>query len=576
MLGGYTWHTSCAPHRTAPHRTLTNLLSRLGLIGLVFTPPALAASPDAGRLLDTVRQPEAVPQPPRVTLPPETRPAEAAPDSAGALIRVKQFRIEGATLFPPEALAALLADLQDRELSLAQTREAAARVTRHYREAGYFVARAYLPPQTAADGVLTLRVVEGRYGEIQPGAATDPDTLRATLGKQGVAAGQPIRRDDLERGLLLLEDLGNAGVRASLRPGVSVGTGDLLVDATGLPPITGDLGLDTFGAESSGQVRLNAGIGFNGGRGDLARLRLTHASGLDYLSASYQSPAGHNGLKLGISQTWMRYDLDGTFAALGAQGDSRITALNAAYPLILNQRGKLHASASLEHKALKDDTSAGNTADKRIDLATLGLSGVLAATPGRLYQGRASLTLGDLDLGRNPAQQAADAAAGRTQGSYAVLRGNWQSRFDLAGGRNLALKLEGQLPDGNLDSSEKLALGGPYAVRAYATGESAADAGLIAHLEWSTPLALELPGRTRFTAFLDAGYAQLNQNLYPGALAAGQRNSYGLYGAGGELAWSNASGLNASLSLAARLGEPPAQVTERDALRAWFSLQQTF
>ncbi|MDP2834539.1 MAG: ShlB/FhaC/HecB family hemolysin secretion/activation protein [Pseudomonadota bacterium] len=414
-------------------------------------------------------------------------------------------------------------------------------------------------------------MVEGRYGEVKPGAGLDPDTLRAALETQGIAAGRPIRRADLERGLLLLEDLGHAGVRASLRSGASVGTGDLLVDTAGLPPWSGDLGLDTYGAESSGQTRLNAGIQYHGGRGDLARLRFTHGEGLDYLLTSYQRPVGNHGLKLGLNQTWMRYDLDGAFAALGAQGDSRITALNAVYPLHLSQTGKLHASASLEHKALKDDTNAGNSADKRIDLATLGLSGVLAA-PGRLYQGRASLTLGDLDLGRNPAQQAADAAAGRTQGHYAVVRADGRGQFDLNNGQSLALKLEGQFADGNLDSSEKLALGGPHAVRAYATGESAADAGLIAHLEWTVPL----PGRTRITAFLDAGYAQLNQNLYPGALAAGQRNGYGLYGAGGELAWSNSSGLSARLTLATRLGEPPTQVTERDALRAWFNLQQTF
>ncbi|MDD5388149.1 MAG: hypothetical protein PHD37_02315 [Gallionellaceae bacterium] len=74
----------------------------------------------------------------------------------------------------------------------------------------------------------------------------------------------------------------------------------------------------------------------------------------------------------------------------------------------------------------------------------------------------------------------------------------------------------------------------------------------------------------------DLGNAGVRASLRPGALAAGQRNCYGLYGAGCELAWSNTGGLSAQLTLATRLDAPPTQVTERDQTRAWFRLQQTF
>jgi hemolysin activation/secretion protein len=42
----------------------------------------------------------------------------------------------------------------------------AAKITVHYRRNGYFVAQAYLPEQDIKNGVVTIAVIEGRYGQV--------------------------------------------------------------------------------------------------------------------------------------------------------------------------------------------------------------------------------------------------------------------------------------------------------------------------------------------------------------------------------------------------------------------------
>lgn len=74
---------------------------------------------------------------------------------------------------------------------------------------------------------------------------------------------------------------------------------------------------------------------------------------------------------------------------------------------------------------------------------------------------------------------------------------------------NLHLSFAGQLASKNLDSSEKLPLGGPSAVRAYPVNEASGDAGYVAtgELRWNLPAP-----RMQLTAFVDGGHVQINKN----------------------------------------------------------------
>ena len=99
--------------------------------------------PDAGTTLRDTQQPTPAPSkpaPPAPRIEAPARPALSAP--AAARFQVKNIRVTGSSAFPAARLEELVREFAGRELGLAELQEAAARITRFYRENGYPVARA--------------------------------------------------------------------------------------------------------------------------------------------------------------------------------------------------------------------------------------------------------------------------------------------------------------------------------------------------------------------------------------------------------------------------------------------------
>ena len=95
----------------------------------------------------------------------------------------------------------------------------------------------------------------------------------------------------------------------------------------------------------------------------------------------------------------------------------------------------------------------------------------------------------------------------------------------------------GQWSNKNLNSSEQLSLGGPYAIRAWQIDESYADKGFITTAELRCQLGQigEIPGSMEASAFVDNGYALLHANPPPD----GGANTRNLTGAGIGVKWLN-------------------------------------
>lgn len=543
-------------------------------IGLFFLATAVAqaqTTPDAGKLMETMK-----PEPARsatpatsIVIPLPTVPATS--DDQGPTITVQRFIIEGAKLFPPESLENLLSDLRGKPVTLGQIRQGAERITKQYQDAGYFVARAYLIPQAVGNGEVRISIQEGRFGEVKiAGLSTDKapqlnQRSRNLLEAQGIAAQNPIARQPLERGVLLLEDLVGAEVKATLRPGASIGTGDLNLETKGKPPVSGYIGTDSYGFRYSGSWRLNGGLNLQNPltAGDTLAFRATHSEGLDFLLAAYQFPVGLDGLKLSFNLSSLQYKLCCGAPPTGSKGSADNVNLGASYPLLLTQSHNLTLTGALEHKTLKDDTSVGNLNDKRVDILSLGVSGLVSDT--RFSQrAEATLALGHLDLGRNASALSADSASARSNGSYSKLRLGYTARWNINPTDVLQLRLSGQWAGENLDSSEKMSFGGIDGVRAYPTGEASGDEGLMARLEWAAPLKQEaMTGQLGLTTFLDA--ANLKINAKPWSNFAATRNEYSLAGAGLGLTWTSATGLSAAAVLATPLGENPGRINGRDS-----------
>jgi len=108
-----------------------------------------------------------------------------------------------------------------------------------------------------------------------------------------------------------------------------------------------------------------------------------------------------------------------------------------------------------------------------------------------------------------------------------------------------------QIASKNLDSSEKLYLGGASGVRAYPSGEGGGSEGQLVNLE----LRWKLAQGVTVSAFYDYGQVVVNRdNSFANALVA---NAFSLKGRGLAVLWNGAAGQGLGLVWSQRDGSNP-------------------
>lgn len=523
-------------------------------------------------------------------IPPVAVPRERGPDirierpepsmdavAEGARIRVDALRITGATLFTEAELLAATDFTPGRDLTLPELRNAAAQITRFYNDHGYVLAQAYLPAQDVVGGTVSIAVIEGRYGAIDlRNQAGVPDALAGGM-LNGLNTGDPVAIAPLERRLLLLSDIPGVAVQSTLSPGAEVGTSDLTVDLTRGRRISGSLEADNAGNRYTGAYRFGGSVNLHNptGLGDLFSLRLLASTeGLAYGRAAWQAPLGE--ATVGVAYTRMQYELGREFEALDAGGTADIFSVFASYPLIRSRNANLYALASFDAKFLIDEIGlVSQVSDKEIRSLTVGLRGDSrdGFGGGGWNAGSLSWTSGQLDI-EDPFERAADAMTARTQGDFNKLQYAVSRLQTVSGPLSVYGALRGQVATDNLDASEKMELGGAYAVRAYPEGEAYGDQGYVATVE--ARLALDqwtssLPGRFQLIGFVDTGEVDFARGpWFPGPNHARRSG----YGAG--LVWSGPNDLMVRASYARRLGDQVATSGPDASGRAWFQIVKLF
>jgi hemolysin activation/secretion protein len=531
--------------------------------------PLLAAAATWAQTAGMELQGNAPPQPPSraassalPVLPPAPK---GGAEAGGPTIELRALRIEGNASVPTELLQSAVGPVIGRKMTLQDLQGLADRITAAYRSRGFALARAYLPAQKVTDGEVVVQVVEGAIGKVSargddakvPGAQPFLDA--------GIPLGAPVRSDTLERTMLLLDDQPGFSVRPVLRPGAQFGETELQVDVERRNQVSGEVGLDNTGNESTGAYRLRGLVNINspfrfGDRVSLTALVTDEKLWLG--SAEYETPLDATGTRGSISLSRSSYQLDGAFAALGAKGLADSVSGRLTRALIRSQQTNLLASLNLSHKILEQQYDAlGITRKRKSDLLSPGLQFDVrdGIAGGGVTYGQVSATLGRLRL--DDASRALDGATARTRGSFQ------RFNLDLARIQRLSdtfsayVRLSAQWSGGNLDASEKFGLGGFLGVRAYPMGEGSGDRGWMAQTELRATVAAGM------TAFVwgDGGQVKLNAKPWD----AGSDGRRGLAGAGIGGRWTAGRWVaESTLGWRVRGGRPEAE--DRDRNPRWF------
>ncbi|WP_232821034.1 ShlB/FhaC/HecB family hemolysin secretion/activation protein [Dyella sp. C11] len=529
---------------------------------------------NSGQILQQVAPPPAAAPPSKLGL--SIQPQEKNTSQSTTRFLVRSIQITGNTELPTELLHAVVASSEGRELTLGDLDALALRIGDVYHQHGYPLATAYVPAQTLKDGVVRIDVAEARYGAVSLNnqSYVSNRVLNATLSP--LQSGQPVTEYSLERSLLLLSDIPGATGNSTMRPGQDVGTSDLQVDVTPQPRYTGEVGLDNFAAQYTGNVRATGNFTVNSpfGQGDLFDVdAVTSGSGMKYGRAEYRYRLNGYGTTIGIAYSGLDYRLGGAARDLDAHGTATVGSVFLSQPIIRNTAGNLYVLVEYDHRRLDDRVDViGLDNDRHIDRWSATLAGDQVDASG-VTNVRVSADYGRL-FTDNFQTAFFDYFGAQTAGSYTKFEFSISRLQQLDQTNALYLGFSAQNANKNLDSSEQFFLGGPDSVRGYDVGVIAGTIGSLATVEYRHDQVFSFaPGVWQFTAFFDSGRVQIyNTPIVPGTNSA-RLDSVGL-GAN----WTATHGWHLAASVAKPVSGTPDLLAGRvdTSVRFWAQIRKAF
>ncbi len=537
-------------------------------------------------------------------------PAPQPEDERAVKVTVHTFAISGNTLVTTADLQQMLGAWLNTPVSVMELQRAVAQVAALYRERGY-LAQGVLPDQDVTEGTVRVQVVEGKVGNIRIDAPTDQPQLGPfvldriqTLLAYKLPSGQPLNFDDYDWAFLVAGDLPGVMVEGVLQAGEEPGTTDLVVQVKTTPKLRGSVSADNNGSRNTGPLRLNAQMQMDSalGWGEQFNLSGSKNQGSTYVRLGHSIPfgaQGWKGLTLNADISQMDYKVLDAFKPDGAnfapQGTSKTMGLSMRYPFVRSARTTLSGEFGYEarHSVDKGDSITAQSSTPQLDVTretrveAFNLSFSLSHTDslggGGANTFQTTFTNGNMALGPDGIR-ADDVIGTNTVGPYRKVRFT-ASRLQFIDAKHSALiSFTGQHANRNLDSSEKLYLGGSSTIRAYPNSELGGSMGYVAVVE----LRRDWSESWQTSYFYDHG--KVWQYKYPyraddptAPLLTEIANAQIMNGQGFTVTYRHPNGLELKATVARRTSPNPVSTqdgTDKDGTlrlnRWWFSASMPF
>jgi len=547
---------------------ILTLLLAVAPLSLLTAAPVV---PDGGLILQEIKP----------TLPQQSPPGEAKlkieQQDLSALPQSKPFLvstilIRGNTLFDSETLLGLVSDARGQMFTLQQLNDLASRITAYYKSKGYLLSRATIPAQTITSGVITIEVIEARYGNITlvNSSQVKGALLESTLSS--LKSDEPIKQSSIDHVLLMLSDIPGVVLSGTLSPGEKAGTSDLLVTITPGRTFSGNMIVDNFGNRYTGRERVGVALNFFNWQhlGDTFSVNtLSSGSGLKFGYLGYEAQLNGMATRLGGSYSLLDYTLGEPYTALNANGTGNISTLWIKQCLVRSRAVNLYGQIQYDSVHLRDHVDANDSQkDRMLKNWTASLSGDahdLLLRRGILTWSLSCITgLVDFD---NAEALLSDAATAQTQGRFFKLNTSIAHLQALTSASVLSISCSSQWTNTNLDSSQKMNIGGPYSVRAYDTGAASGDSGYFISSEFRQ----DLGSQWQALAFIDNAMITINKKSW-----SPDKNSKVLSGTGIGLTWSSRDSWDVKGYISKPIGSIPEDAENTKSTRIWLNVCRRF
>ena len=504
----------------------------IGLVALFIAPSLLSAQQVVPADADTSRlRPAPLPLPsvPNFDLRIETPEKSAVPKAVDDLsFDINDIVVEGAQHYPKSEVDRLFKPLIGRRAKLSDIREAADNLENRYRQEGFFLVRAFIPPQQVKDGIFKIRVIEGYIESVS--AEGGSEAVRTLIEKmlEQVVNKRPIDLPSLERALLIMNDM--PGVRGTgvLRQGAELGASELVVSITDAPSRNVVVGINNTASKIMGEfatfanLTINNPFDFHPGQLAMGLNASTDFERLRALNARYATPVGVNGLVFSVGGLVANARPGGSLRALEIESNSSSFSPRVRYALMRGRLTSAYVEAGLSVNHSRTTLLGGELTLDRSTVFDTSFSVVDNRGEGTT-EASFGIARGTGLLGANDTDTARPSVQGFTPG-FTKLRVNLGRTQTLPYNLSLQLLSQGQWTADKLLAGEQVFFGGIGVGRGYDTGAVVGDRGAGVLLELRRDILPQhwqalREGRLQVYVFTDYAHATLLANPSTGAAA---------------------------------------------------------
>jgi hemolysin activation/secretion protein len=538
------------------------LVGALALIG----PPALTAASAAEEPAAQSReQPGTPPAKDQPAAQPKGQPApskdQPTAQNQGAnqnkpVVRfdIDEYRIEGADHMAQIDVEEAVYPFLGPGRSAEDVEKARAALEKAYQSKGYQTVAVSIPEQNAQNGIVVLKVVEAKVARLRVKGSRYFDIEKIKDKAPSVAEGKLPNLNEVTKDIIALNQLPDRKVTPALRAGLAPGTVDVDLNVEDKLPLHASVELANRQSPNTKPLRLSTSGRYDNlwQRGDSVSFSYQVAperpADATVYSGSYLARTDLDWLNILLYAVDSKSNVSSVGGA-NIVGPGRILGTRGVFTLPMRENFFHTVSVGIDAKHFEQTvTQAGTSVASPSSFASPVTYYPIVANYTATLNGEgmqtvlnAGVTAGLRGLGSLPSQFDNKRFGATT--SFFYLRGDLTHTRDLPGNFQFYGKVQGQLADQPLVSSEQFTVAGADYVRGYLESEVIGDSAIVGTVELRTPKLGELttqgkdaagqPNAASFIndwrifAFLDGGEAILLDPL-PQQQAFFRASSFGV------------------------------------------------
>ncbi|TAK72641.1 MAG: ShlB/FhaC/HecB family hemolysin secretion/activation protein [Gammaproteobacteria bacterium] len=476
--------------------------------------PATTLPDQVGKSLTREHTPQQQEVLPPITATPEKQGSPLGPQAEKITFQLNGIVLEGNHIYTTSQLEPLYRDKLHKTISVADLFNIVQSITNYYRNNGYIISRAILPPQHVKNGMVQVQVIEGFIDKVDvSGHPRGAQCLAKAYGEK-IKACPPLEIKRMEYYLLLANEIPATTVKAVLSPSkTKTGAADLTL-VTENKPITGYASYDDYGTRYIGPQQMTGNVAVNSmaASGDSTQFTFTKTpkgGELTYYDVNYNLPIQDTGVRATFGDT--RTQTHPLFVLQPAQIDGLTNNYYTMvqYPILRSRTQNLTLRTGFNYL----DSSVTTFSQKLYTdhLRSLDLGGTYNFAD-RFYG--ANLISSDVRQGLPLFGATHQDDPTTAQTSHPGGRGNY-TKITLQLSRLQAIRgpvslyglFSGQWAFNPLLASEQFSFGGPQLGRGYDVAEIIGDRGAAGSLElrYDWPVQKFKIENLQFYVFYDAG-----------------------------------------------------------------------